>query len=137
MTGTLSPELYWTTLAAGLTSIMWIPHVGQRLIEMGLIGAFRDPTHDAPTKAPWAQRSIRAHANAVENLAVFAVLAIAIQLAGCGTPTTAAAAELFFVARAAHYVIYTLAVPWLRAPMFLVGFFCQATLLARLLGWVG
>jgi uncharacterized MAPEG superfamily protein len=133
MRAELSPELYWAVLTAGFTALLWAPHVAQRLLEMGLVGGFRDPTHEAPTRAPWAQRSIRAHANAVENLVVFATLAIALQFTGRGTGATAMAAAIYFAARVAHYVIYTLGVPWLRAPMFLVGVGCQMTLLTAIL----
>jgi uncharacterized MAPEG superfamily protein len=136
MIGTLSPELYWATLTAGLTSMLWIPHVAQRLIEMGIVGGFRDPLHDVPTRAPWAQRSIRAQANAVENLVVFGVLAMALQITGHGSAASAIAAAIYFAVRVAHYVVYVLGLPWLRAPMFLIGVFCQWILFATLLGWI-
>lgn len=136
MTGTLSPELYWAARIAGLTSTLWIPHVVQRLIEMGIVGGFRDPLHDVPTQAPWAQRSIRAQANAVENLVVFGILATAIQLTGHGSAASAMAAAIYFAVRAAHYVVYVLGLPWQKAPMFLIGVFCQWILLATLLGWI-
>jgi uncharacterized MAPEG superfamily protein len=132
----LSSEMLWTVLTAGLTAILWVPHVVQRLIEMGILGGFRDPTHHVSTKGAWAQRSIRAHANAVENLVVFAVLATAIQVSGRGTATTACAAEVFFFARAAHYVIYALGLPWLRVCAFAVGFACQVVLFVTVLGWM-
>ena len=134
MTAALSPELYWAVLSAGFTSLLWAPHVAQRLLEMGLYEGFRDPKHDAPTQAPWALRSIKAHANGIENLVIFATLALAIHITGRGTHATALAAAIYFGARVAHYVIYTFGLPWLRAPMFLIGFGCQATLLAALLG---
>jgi uncharacterized MAPEG superfamily protein len=130
----LSPEMFWTVLTAGLASVMWMPHVVQRLLEKGIVKGFRDPTHEAPTKAAWAQRAIRAHVNAVENLVVFAVLATAIQLSGKGTAATALAAEFFFFTRAAHYVIYALGLPWLRVCAFLIGFVCQIILFVALMG---
>lgn len=133
MTNALTPELHWTVLTAGLTSVLWIPHILQRIVEMGPFAALRDPKHEIATKAPWAQRAIRAHANAVENLVVFAILAVAIQVSGSGTATTASAAALFFATRAAHYVVYALGLPWMRTPMFLIGFGCQMTLLSTIL----
>lgn len=129
----LSPELCWAVLVAAFTSILWIPHVIQRVTEMGIIGGFSDPTHHVPTKAAWAQRAIRAHTNAVENLVVFGVLATAIQISGKGTATTALAAEIFFIARVVHYAIYVLGLPWMRTIAFVVGFICQLTLLRALL----
>jgi uncharacterized MAPEG superfamily protein len=133
MTGTLSPELYWTVFAAAWTATLWIPYVLQRMVELGIWETFRDPTHHVPTKAAWAQRAMRAHANAIENLVVFGVLATAIQLSGRGTSLTSLAAEVFFLTRIAHYLLYALAVPWLRTVNFLFGFICQITLFVALL----
>ncbi len=134
MTASMSPELYWTILTAGMTSIQWAPHIAQRIIEMKPYAAFRDPRHDVPTKAAWAQRAIRAHTNTTENLVVFAILALAIQATGVGTTLTAGASVLFFAARAAHYTVYVLGIPWMRTPIFLVGFGCQAILFVTLVG---
>ncbi len=105
----------------------------QRILELGPIEAFRDPLHDVATKAPWAQRAKSAHTNMIENLLVFAVLALTIQIIGGGTAATALAALLFFASRAAHFVVYTLGLPWVRTPMFLIGFGCQLTLLFAIL----
>ena len=132
----LTSEFYFAVLTAAFTSLLWVLHVSQRLIEMGLVGGFRDPRHDQPTKAPWAQRSIRAHANAVENLVVFGILAIAIQMTGHTTRASVIASAIYFFARIAHYVIYVLGLPWARAPMFLIGWACQWVLFAALFGWI-
>jgi uncharacterized MAPEG superfamily protein len=133
MTNTLTPELYWSVLTAGLASVLWIPYILQRIVELGPIEAFRDPLHDIATKAPWAQRAKSAHLNMIENLLVFAVLAVTIQIVGGGNSATAIAAPLFFATRAAHFIIYSLGLPWIRTPMFLIGFGCQLTLLATIL----
>lgn len=124
----LSPELYWAVLTAGLTAILWVPHVIQRILEMGLVKGFSDPTHHIATKAAWAQRAIRAHTNAIENLVVFGIFALAIQITGKGTDHTSLAAEVFFLSRIVHYVTYVLAIPYARAVSFIVGFVCQVTL---------
>jgi len=136
MPANMTPELYWTIITSLLTSILWMPHILQRIIEFKPYEAFRDPRHDVDTTAPWAQRAIRAHTNAVENLVVFGVLALAVHILGAGTSLTAKAAFIFFVARACHYVFYVLGVPWLRTPMFLVGFACQMVLALTLLGYL-
>ena len=49
-------------------------------------------------------RAVRAHLNAVENLAVFAPLALAVHVTGAGTPLTAAASMTYFAARALHLI---------------------------------
>ena len=134
MPSRMSPELYWAIQTALMTAMLWAPHILQRIIEMGPYDAFRDPRHDSPTRAPWAQRAIRAHTNAVENLGVLAVLALSVHILQIGDATTAAAARLYFFARAAHYTVYVLGVPWLRTPLFLVGWGCLMVLGGRLLG---
>lgn len=132
---TVSPELYWAVIAAVMTSLLWVPHILQRIAEMGFYEAFRDPRHDQPTRAPWAQRAIRAHANAVENLVVFGLFAVVIQIQGVSGPLTAAAAAGYVAARAGHYLVYVLGLPWLRTPLFLGGFVCQGILAGRILGF--
>ncbi len=131
-----SPELYWVVLSAVLTSLLWVPHIVQRIAEMGPYEAFRDPHHDVPTRAAWAQRAIRAHTNAVENFAVFAVLAVAVHILGLSSPLTAAVSAAYFFARVGHYVFYVFATPWMPTPMFLVAFVCQLVLALRLFGAV-
>lgn len=130
----LAPELYWTILTILLTSLLWVPHVLQRMMELGLVATLNDPRHDVKTKAEWAQRAISAHNNAVENLVVFAPLAVIVHLTNMGTSMTATAVMIYFFARLGHYIVYALALPWLRTPMFLIGFACQLTLAGTLLG---
>ena len=130
----LSPEIYWLVVTTVFTSLLWMPHVLQRVIEMKPHAAFRDPGHDEPTRAPWAQRNIRAHDNAVENLIIFAVLVIVLEISGANTPLTATAAMVYFLSRVAHVIVYTLAIPWLRTPIYLIGLACQLTIALTLLG---
>ena len=133
----LSPELYWLTATALLTAILWVPYIVQLIAQMGVMTATMDPYHETPHEARWAQRAKRAHANAVENLAVLAPLAIAVHVTGAGTPLTAAACATYFAARVVHYFVYVLAIPLLRTISFTVGLACQVILAARLLGWIG
>ena len=66
-------------------------------------------------------RARRAHANAVENLAVFAPLVLIATVIGLSTPITSAAAWTYVVARLAHYIIYAAGIPVLRTLAFLAG----------------
>lgn len=136
MTATISPELYWLTAVSILTGMMWVPYIIQLILQMGPVAAFMDRYHETPHEARWAQRAKRAHTNAIENLAVFAPLAIGVHVLGLGTQLTAAASAAFFVARAAHYVVYVLALPLVRTLLFLAGVACQMVLAGRLLGWL-
>lgn len=128
---TLSAELYWLIVTAIFTSLQWMPQIVQRILEMKPYAAFRDPYHDVATQAPWAQRSIRAHANSVANLVTFSTFVLVVEATGTGNASTAIAAKLYFISRVVHFVVYTLGVPWLRTPVYLFGLLCQL-----LIAWV-
>jgi uncharacterized MAPEG superfamily protein len=55
-----------------------------------------------------------AHANAVENLVIFAALVLAANAAGISNGATVLACALYFWARIVHWFAYTAAVPWAR-----------------------
>ena len=129
---TLTPELTYTALAAALTGSLWIPIILNRLREMGMWKALKNPEPDLRPHASWAYRLASAHRNAIENLAVFAPLALAVHMLGLGSAVTALAAALFFWSRLAHALIYTLGIPFLRTLAFVVGFGAQATMFLRL-----
>ena len=129
-----SPELTYTTWSAALTGTLWVPIIINRLREMGIWKALRNPEPDVRPHAQWAYRLAHAHRNAIENLVVFAPLAMAVHMLGLGTSATATAAALFFWSRLAHAAIYTFGIPLLRTVAFLVGFGAQATMVVRLMG---
>jgi uncharacterized MAPEG superfamily protein len=131
----VSPELLYTTLTAAFTGLLWIPVILNRVAETGMWAALKNPPPEARPRAGWAYRLAHAHRNAIENLVVFAPLAIAVHVLGLGTALTAAAAMTFFYARAAHAVIYAFGIPVLRTIAFWTGFCCQMLLAGRVLGW--
>lgn len=133
---TVSAELFYTTLTALFTGLIWMPIIVNRLAEMGPWKALKNPEPDVRPHADWAYRLVNAHRNAIENLAVFAPLAITVHVLQLGTAGTAKAAAVFFFARVAHAVIYTFGIPLLRTIAFFVGFLCQVVLAARILGWL-
>src|SRR5689334_67065 len=118
----LSPELLATALTAGFTGLMWIPIIANRLAEMGVWKALSNPQPDVRPSADWAYRLSNAHRNAIENLVVFAPLAIVVHALGLGNALTAMAAMAFIGARVAHALIYTCGIPLLRTIAFAVGF---------------
>lgn len=132
----LTAELQATAFSALFTGLLWIPIIVNRLAEMGPWKALSNPEPDVRPHADWAHRLAHAHRNALENLAVFAPLAIGVHVLGLGTAMTAAAAVTFVVARVAHAAIYTLGIPLLRTIAFFIGFICQMVLGARLVGWL-
>lgn len=130
----MSAELFYTALSAALTGLLWIPIIMNRLREMGVWPALRNPSPDIRPEAEWAWRLANAHRNAIENLSVFAPLAIIVHVLQAGSPLTAAAAAAFFWSRLAHAVIYAAGVPVLRTIAFVVGVAAQAVMLLGLLG---
>lgn len=129
----MSAELFYTALSAALTGLLWIPIIMNRLREMGVWPALRNPSPDIRPEAEWAWRLANAHRNAIENLSVFAPLAIIVHVLQAGSPLTAAAAAAFFWSRLAHAVIYAAGVPVLRTIAFVVGVAAQAVMLLGLL----
>lgn len=132
----MSPELYWLTLTSVMTGLLWVPYIVNRLAEHGVLFGLWDPEGITATERAWAARMMKAHENAVENLAVFAPLALTVHLAGVGNEATANAAAVYFAARAGHALVFTFGVPVLRVLLFLTGVGAQLTLALRILGWI-
>jgi uncharacterized MAPEG superfamily protein len=132
----LSPELHSVALSAMFTGLLWIPIIANRLLEMGPWKALKNPEPDLRPHANWAYRLAAAHRNAIENLVVFAPLAIMVHILGENSALTAIAASAFFLSRVAHAVIYTMGIPLLRTIAFVVGFGAQAVMALRLFGLV-
>lgn len=124
----MSTELFWLTLTVAMTGLFWAPYVLDRCARRGIVGAMANPSPDAKPQAPWAVRQMKAHVNAVENLAIFAPLVLTVQALGVATATTALACAVYFWARLAHYIVFTLGIPGLRTLAFTVGFLAQAAL---------
>lgn len=111
----------WMLVATGLLSavIPLIYAVGRFKVPGGFAWAFgnRDTSLEV---APWVARAVRAHQNLTENLAPFAILVLAAQVAGKANEATAVGAALFFYGRVAHVLIYTAGWIYLRTAVFLV-----------------
>ncbi|MEM0949976.1 MAG: MAPEG family protein [Pseudomonadota bacterium] len=134
MIPTPSTELLWMAFSVLAVGLMWLPDIGQLIAQEGLSAAAYDPARKAEHTAAWARRARRAHQNAVENIAVFAPLAIAVAMTGAGTKMTAIAAFVYFAARIGHFVVYVFAVPYLRVIFFAIGWGAILALAAALIG---
>ena len=133
----MSTELYWLTLTVLMTALFWVPYILDRIFVRGLVPAVTD--RHAETGAPsseWAKRCMRAHENAVENLVIFATLAITAHILNISTPVTQAAVVVYFFARLVHFLVYTTGVPLVRTLAFAVGWGAQIALVLAILGWV-
>ena len=115
--------LTWVTL---LTALMWMPYIVNMILVRGLVDAVGYPDSPKPLSS-WAARMKNAHANAVENLVVFAALVLVAHAVGINTEATVLASIIYFWARAVHLVSYTFRTPWIRTLAFVVGFGGQLT----------
>jgi uncharacterized MAPEG superfamily protein len=135
MIAPIPPELRWLAATCVMTGLLWLPYVANRVRELGPPGWGWFPPPDPPQITRWADRAGRAHGNAVENLVVFAPLVLAVHAAGLANPATAAACQVYFWARLAHYGICVGGVPIAaRTAAFLTGAGCQLFLGWTLLG---
>jgi len=128
-------ELYWLTLTALMTALLWMPYVLERMARQGIFGSMGYLPPDEPAPAPWALRARAAHVIAIENFPVFAALIIAVNVSGTGNDLTQSAAALYFFGMLVHYVVFTLGIPYLRTVAYLVaGFGVEVALALTLLG---
>ena len=113
-------------LSGLLTVLLWTPYILSRAITWGIPTFLNNYPEGFPKEQPepplWAQRSQRAHLNMVETLPAFAAVVIAAGNLAPVTafPSIATWAQIFFLARVVHAVVYTLGVPYLRTPVYLV-----------------
>jgi len=120
----MTTELYYLALVTTFTAVMWIPYILNMITVRGILDAVGYPVDPKPM-ALWAVRMKAAHANAVENLVVFAPLVLVAHVTGANNGCTAAAAAVYFWTRLVHFLAYTFRVPWVRTLSFAVGWAAQ------------
>ena len=128
----MKSELVSLVLVSTFTALLWVPYVVNRMLVAGS-GATVGYPAERPVLSPWARRLRDAHANAVENLIVFAALSLAALQAGISTPVTAAAGTLYLWSRIAHAITYMLGISWLRTIAFVGGFAAQVMIASQFL----
>ena len=128
----MKPELFYLTLVTAFTGLLWVPYILDRIAVRGIVNAVGYPDNPKP-QSPWAQRLMKAHANAVENLVIFASLVLGAHALGVSSGLIATACMVYFWARVVHALSFTLAVPWVRTLSFAVAFFAQAAIAWQLL----
>ena len=128
----MKTELLYLVYVTVFTGLLWVPYILDRIATRGLVDAVGYPENPKP-QSPWAQRLLKAHLNAVENLVVFAALVLAAVATGLSNPVVAGACVVYFWARVVHALAFTFAIPWVRTLAFAVGFFAQAAIAWQLL----
>jgi len=129
----MNPEMMYLVWVTILTGVIWIPYVLDRIGVWGLADTVGYP-EDPRLQSPWARRMKAAHANAIENLAVFATLVLVANAVGISNGATVFAASLYFWARVVHLFAFTVAMPWVRTLAFACGFMAQAIFAWQIVG---
>jgi uncharacterized MAPEG superfamily protein len=120
----------YLALSGMLAVLLWTPYILARVFVWGLPTFLNNYPDGFPAKSPepplWAQRAHRAHLNMVETLpALAAVVFAAAMLSTQGEgETIGTLVKVFFFARIGHAVVYTLGIPYLRTPVYLVSWAC-------------
>jgi uncharacterized MAPEG superfamily protein len=130
----VTTDLWLLVCSAVLCLAMpWVAVLGV----LGASGGFawglgnRDSSIELPA---WTARARRAHANLVENLVPFAILVLTAHVAGKANATTALGASIFFWGRVAHFVVYSVGIPYLRTAVFVGTLVGQIVILSELFG---
>jgi len=119
---------YYLGLSSALTLLMWTPYILARVFVWGLPTFLTNYPKNFPAEQPspplWAQRAQRAHLNMVETMPAYIGAVVAAGFFAASDPGVAQSAgtwsAVFFYARIVHAVVYTLGVPALRTPVYLI-----------------
>ena len=106
--------LVWT---AAFTAIIWVPYIMAHILNVGALPALTYKADTVPMP-DWAQRAKKAHYNAIEGLATFAVFILVAHVAGVSNEATQNSAIVYFWLRLAHYFAYLFNVPFGRTLTF-------------------
>ena len=123
----MTVELQYLVWAAILTLFIRITWMFDKVRIRGLLKVTGYPKESEPLSA-WGGRAWIAHEDAVQNLVIFAVLVLALQLVGHSNAITHAAAAIYFWARLCHFIVYLFAVPRIKTVAFLVAVAAQLAL---------
>ena len=132
----MTRELFWLALTVGLTGLVWVPYMLDRMVVRGFWGTMANPSRDDKLQSPWAQRLYFAHTNAVDNIAVFAPLVLILNAMDYSSKWTVMACAVYFWARLVHAVVYGLGIVVARTLAFTVGFIAQVVLFLAIFGLV-
>lgn len=90
-----------------------------RIFQYGLVSGVGNRADPRPLSG-WGGRADRASANMLESLPLFAILVLVVHLMAANNHNTALGAQLFFLGRLAHAVVYILGITWVRTLVWLV-----------------
>lgn len=113
----MTTELQMLVLSSLLSIALALPPLVALILKQGLRYAAGN-RDEGLARPAWGDRAERAQWNLLANLPAFAALVLVATAIGVSNDATASGAKLFFWARVAHAVIYTVGIPYLRALAF-------------------
>jgi uncharacterized MAPEG superfamily protein len=109
----MSLELTLLVWSTALAFVQMLIAVSGATLAVGL-PALAGNRENLPPLTGWAGRADRAYRNMLENLLLFAILVLAIEVTNKDNEQTGLGAQLFFWARCVYAIVYIGGVPWLR-----------------------
>ncbi len=128
----MKPELALLVWAVLLTFVQMLVAVMGATLQVGL-PALAGNREGLASCTGWAGRAARAHHNMLENLVLFAALALVAVAAGRTNSATLLGAQLFFWARLAYALVYLAGIPWLRTALWVVSVVGLALIFSQVL----
>lgn len=133
----MNEAYFYLALSAALMLIQWVPYILNRVFSWGLLTFINNYPSGYPNVEPeiplWAARARRAHLNMVETLPAFAIAVIVAVAVSVSESLVANCAMVFFYARLAYAAVYTLGIPYLRTPTYLVSWGATLMILVNLI----
>ncbi|SDE41859.1 MAPEG family protein [Kordiimonas lacus] len=123
----MTTAFHYLALSGLLTVLLWVPYIGARAYEWGLVTFLKNYPDGYPQSQPpqalWAARAQRAHLNMVETMPAFIAVVVAAAFLKEGDMAAAETVgkwtQLFFYARLGHAAVYIFGIPYLRTPVYL------------------
>ena len=132
----MTSELYWLALTLIMTALFAVPYVLDRIAKLGVPMAMSAPKPEPGVQSAWADRAMKAHSNAVENLVLFAPAVLMAHQLGISTPATRVAAPVYFFARLVHFIVYATGIPVARTLAYAVGLAATLVIVLSALRWM-
>ena len=129
-------EIHWMAATGLMTALFWMVYVLNRFAVIGIPASLGNPNPEHKPLSDWAQRATAAHQNAMENFQIFAALVLGVVALNLSSSLTITLSMLYFFARLAHFVVYTLGIPVARTLTFVLGWIVQVVLAMVILGVV-
>jgi uncharacterized MAPEG superfamily protein len=128
----MTVELQMLVFTAVFTVLLWIPYILCHIFTYGPVPALSYAADGKPLPS-WATRLKKAHANAIENLPIFAIAILVAHVMSISTPVTVFAAQTYLAARVLHAVGYASNLPLARTLTFAVGLFATLAIFWEIL----